>query len=246
MHLQEHFQEPYIERALTAYVTARPSWNINAKIDLYRRADIAFDLDQPEDVSRAAFQSIYDELRSHWQVFRNANVYWDANTLFDVLTVRCHATSRAGGLTLAHLEDAQHGHLLLANLDALRNLKRNQTYPHMAASKFLHFFNPSLFPIYDTDAVWNRVCNGVFKADYRDFCDHHGFYPNETGARFNLAYTLWAAELIARADPGTMATFAFWAAEQAGSSPETESILGDLRQYYAVAFEFIAVGATYS
>ena len=33
----------------------------------------------------------------------------------------------------------------------------------MTVSKFLHFYNPALFPIYDYEVMWKKVCNGRFR-----------------------------------------------------------------------------------
>ena len=39
----------------------------------------------------------------------------------------------------------------------------------MVVSKFLHFYNPGLFPIYDNKVIWNQVFRR-FRNDFRDFC----------------------------------------------------------------------------
>jgi hypothetical protein len=113
----------------------------------------------------------------------------------------------------------------------------------VAASKFLHVFNPALFPIYDIAVVWNKVCNGVFRQDYLDFCHRRGYSPGERTAQFNLNYTLWASEYMQLADSDLMDNYVGWLARQVGGSRDAGNILGDARQYYAAAFEMIAIGA---
>ena len=44
----------------------------------------------------------------------------------------------------------------------MRDLKPVAGYPVMAVSKFLHFYNPALFPIYDNLVIWNGVL-GYFR-----------------------------------------------------------------------------------
>jgi hypothetical protein len=39
----------------------------------------------------------------------------------------------------------------------------------MTVSKFLHFYNPGLFPIYDNAVIWDKVLRR-FRNDFRDFC----------------------------------------------------------------------------
>ena len=244
MRLSLFFQEPYIELALNAYVVARPNWDITAKIDLYRCADIAFDPSQPEIERRKAFCTIYNELKSYWKVFRNAQNYWDADTAFLALTT-LPSCRRDIGTTLMSLKRDVNGVAILHDLQSLRKLKQNAAYPYMAVSKFLHFSNPGLFPIFDIDAVWNTVCNGAFKYDYRDFCERHILNPNELSGRFNLNYTLWASELVKDADPRFMAIFAEWAMRQMPNISEAETLTTSLSTYYATAFEFVAVGAAH-
>lgn len=118
-------------------------------------------------------------------------------------------------------------------------------YPWMAVAKFLHFFNPRLFPIYDTAFMWKKVANGAFKPDYLDFCRRRGFQQREDTARFNLQYTLWAAETIQDADAECMTIFAEWFSAQIKGQPVAEGVLADVETYYAAAFEMIAIGAAH-
>ena len=41
----------------------------------------------------------------------------------------------------------------------------------MPVFKLSHFFNPSLFPIYDTDVIWNKVMDKVFRTEWKMFYD---------------------------------------------------------------------------
>ena len=242
MKLSQFFQEPYIEQALDAYLAARPNWDIGTKIDLYRHADTAFGYDQPEYERRQAFYAIYNSLKSYWKVFRKAQNYWDADTTFSALdTLRL--SRRDSGTDLISLSAGTHSAGILRELLSLRDLKKNQSYPYMAVSKFLHFANPGLYPIFDTDAIWNTVCNGVFKPDYCNFCSHHQLKPSETSGRFNLNYTLWASELLQGADPKFMAVFTEWMMRRIPHAKKSDDLAIKLPSYYATAFEFVAIGA---
>ena len=46
---------------------------------------------------------------------------------------------------------------LESRLAKMRRIKPNQDFPVMTVSKFLHFYNPGLFPIYDTEMIWEKV-----------------------------------------------------------------------------------------
>jgi hypothetical protein len=62
----------------------------------------------------------------------------------------------------------------------------------MAVSKFIHFYNPSLFPIYDNEVVEYKVF-ARFRTDYREFCDGAGLDSSANGADFLRNYVCWAS-----------------------------------------------------
>src|SRR5438105_4125679 len=121
----------------------------------------------------------------------------------------------------------------------------------MVTSKFLHFFNPMLFPIYDDAIIWQKVCweesktkvRAAFRSDYEEFCLKHGFVPKDMTAKFNLNYTLWASELVRNADKHFMNEFATWFQQQVSDRQDKYGLLDEINQYYAIAFEFTAIGA---
>src|SRR5664279_1950612 len=74
-----------------------------------------------------------------------------------------------GSVTLTNFLKSETGPRLQASLESLREIKPNQGFPIMTVSKFLHFYNPSLFPIYDEAVIWKKVF-GRFEGEFRSFC----------------------------------------------------------------------------
>ena len=252
MRLTQYFTSPHTAQALDRYKSVvPPTWSVEHRFDLYRSAKIAFDMDVPEAVKQEAFRHIYDNLRSGWQVFRpkSGEECWSSDQIYVVLTNECQFCSRQSGLTLAALTEQDSLTSIEQCLASLGRMKPTERYPviypWMAVSKFLHFFNPHLFPIYDAAFMWEKVVNGVFKPDYLDFCRRRGFHPREDTKRFNLQYTLWAAETIQNVDVECMTTFSEWFTAQIKEQPVAEGVLADVETYYAAAFEMIAIGAAH-
>ncbi len=251
MRLAHFYTAPYTKQALDSYHSTVPTgWSLSHKLYLYNQAKTAFAAKGNKPESQEAFSHIYESLRSGWQVFRNAaGPCWSAEETFQVLTNECELCSRSSSLTSANLINSASNHKVEACLTSIGKIKPTlrypTVYPWMAVSKFLHFFNPSLFPIYDTAFMWNKVANGVFKQDYQDFCQRHGFHPKEDLQRFNLQYTLWASEIMSNADEECMVTFSQWFASKVDPRADAENVLKDVNQYYASAFEMIAIGAAH-
>lgn len=245
--LARYFRAPDTRRALDSYAGAarQRHWPTQEKLELYGDAKSAADTSLPPEERRTAFGRIYDNLRSYWQVFRPADPArcWNADRIFDVLDGECRGCSRQSDLTLLNLSNrlAGQGEVLLC-LDALQGIKPSSSYPWMTVSKFWHFWNPRLVPIYDGAVIWSEVLNGTFRDDYRSFCRTTGLTAGERSGRFNLNYMLFASEILAAADAEFMSTFAEWFAEQV-PEPATVQLMPDLREYFATAFEFVAIGA---
>jgi hypothetical protein len=128
-------------------------------------------------------------------------------------------------------------------LKRLNDLKSNKDYPQMAASKFLHFFNPTLFPIYDGKVIENQVLR-VFLDDYFAWVEKEGWLrERDFQETFNLKYTLWAGSLIQHAHPNLMVCFQDWFKREVQGAEDPHNILDRMDTYYATAFEFVAIGA---
>jgi hypothetical protein len=249
--LFDFFQKPLYERALTAYARFALSrrWPIEHKLEMYNWAKAAFDSELEEAKKSIEFGRIYNSLQGYWQVFRNARGgHWRAHETFEALTEHCAALSRRSGITLMTLHpDSEASQSLFVGLSTLRNLKRTRWYPYMPVAKFTHFFNPSLFPIYDTDVIWNKVLNDQFRCDYRQWCKTLGVNPNGQTelATFNVTYTLMAAHVMQSADGGFMDFFGEWFRQQVTDYNDERHVLSDVSHYYATAFECVAIGAAH-
>jgi hypothetical protein len=115
----------------------------------------------------------------------------------------------------------------------------------VAVAKFTHFYNPSLFPIYDISVVWHDALNGVFRNDYRNWCKENDLYWNDQTARFNLNYLCFAADMIRQADNSFMQYFSGWFKQQVVGHPDEQGVLHEMNDYYSTAFEFVAIGASH-
>jgi hypothetical protein len=239
--------------ALNRYseVAASLNWTIrDSKLFLYRRAEIAFDPGVEEQTRREAFSDIYKSLRRSWQVFRGASSYWEEDHVYTTLTQRCGPTSRNGGLTLArNLLENPSLSSLGAHLETLAELKVKSDYPIMAVSKFSHFFNPCLFPIYDTAVIYNKVLKNAFREDWNAFKPHvpPDFTLNGKEGIWDAFYWIvWGNELIRGCDPKLMEHFAEWFIQETKRPDDDVSDMREeLKTYYATAFEFISIGACY-
>ena len=128
----------------------------------------------------------------------------------------------------------------------MQGIKPKRGYPTMAVSKFLHFYNPSLFPIYDSEAIWEGVFMGRFRNDFREFC-RTADIPYEAviqqgTATFLRAYMDWASSLLSFAHGSFMQVFVEWLEGQPGVG--LRQLTFDASTLYATAFEFTAIGAT--
>ena len=129
----------------------------------------------------------------------------------------------------------------------MQGIEPKRGYPLMTVSKFLHFYNPALFPIYDNEVIWKRVGNGRFKSDFREFCDRERI-PNsivgdsaEDTAAFVRYYMIWASSLLSVAHAGFMQVFKDWLGQQRGTNLLKRKF--DPTMLYARAFEYTATGA---
>jgi hypothetical protein len=231
-------------------------WSIReSKLDNYLTSDVAFASAKDESEKLAAFGPIYDQLKNYWQVFRPRGPSWDAHKLLDVMTKDCHSCSRACPLTLATLGDDGSFLTILDCLEKMRGIKRMLDYPIMAVSKFMHFFNPKLFPIYDSRVVSNEVLSKAFAPDWKDFYSkfdttasrlfQQKWGSTETkGLQDPTTYIAWASSFIHQRYDGLMSEFAEWFWEASDASTDEKGLL-QVKEYYATAFEFIAIGAAY-
>jgi hypothetical protein len=252
MRSELYFQNPEKTRAALARYAhfASPkgekAWSIaESKLDLYRRAVIAFDGRSDESTSTSNHETIFEHLRSWYGVGRNG-VLWDAATLLGVLMKECKPCSRTSGVTLTSLAETSNQRAVVECLESMRGLKelRSRNFPVMAVSKTLHFFNPRLFAIYDNDIVLKKVYR-VFRSDWDSCYDKIGAHVKDEWVDFYLAYLLWGGSMIRSAHPTLMEDFADWFIESVSEERNAADFRDELRVSYATAFEFIIIGAAY-
>jgi hypothetical protein len=120
----------------------------------------------------------------------------------------------------------------------MREIKPNADFPTMAVAKFLHPYNPALFPIYDTKVIWNKVLGGCFRKEFNQFCSMSNlpYSATKDSAELLRSYMCWAGSLVASA-PKFMDIFVDWLGKQPGGATKTPSRL------YSTAFEFTVIGA---
>lgn len=174
------------------------NWPVNDRAHMYQMSDLAFG-PSPDFES---FSRIYNELVRYWKIGRNGELA-SATEVFRMLVNGCGETSRQSGNTLLNVDVVA----IRNAVRAMRRVKANGEYPHMPASKFLHFYNPSLFPIYDNAVLWERVLHGVFLPEWKGVCREYRINVTEQSDRFLITYFSWAAEVMRSADPEVMIDF---------------------------------------
>jgi hypothetical protein len=243
---EDYFSGEDCARALSSYSqeAANLGWSIPHKIKLYSQSRIAFDSDFPHEKKEKAFRSIYDDLAGYWQVFRpyGADLCWDSQKVFDSISRKFADFSPSGKVNLTTFEDSRSGPLLTKALTALQGIKPNNYYPVMTVSKFLHFFNPGLFLIWDTAVIDTRVLKR-FWPDYLNFCKQFELNSTAIGVEFLRNYIGWATSIISNFENECMPTFCKWISNELDDSKLAEDCYS-FSCLYATAFEFIAIGAT--
>lgn len=245
-------EECLYREALNSYgrFASGANWPIRHKLDLYNHAKAAFVLDIPVGQKLEHFSNIYSSLKNYWKVFRGCPSYWSEAKVFQMLVAECQPFAQTSSVSLQTLKlPSRECTVILESLRKFRNLKQTKYYPWMPVSKFIHFYNPALFPIYDYAVMWQQVLNGVFQGDWYGWCLKRGIEPleidaeSESSAKFNVHYSVFAAEAIQQSDSRFMDVFAEWFKSQVGSHPDPYGVLNDIHRYFATAFEFVAIGA---
>jgi hypothetical protein len=243
--LQGYFENEGLQlRALSA--VKREKWLEPGKnLDLYDLSRRAFDPAAGVAETFRSFAGIYTALNGpDWQVFRSNRknaAHWTAPQVFETLDREFPAFAWRTGRDLTNFQSSPE---LDAAIREMRGIKDNRDYPLMTVSKFLHFYNPALFPIYDGAVIWERVFRR-FRADFRDFCCEAGIsYAralNDVTGDFLRIYMLWASSLLRGSHGRFMRVFADWIGSQPGADPDRRSF--DVSCLYATAFEFTIIGA---
>jgi hypothetical protein len=249
--LSPYFDADGQQLALDAYAkfafAPERGWSIEDKVELYDASRRAFDPAVPQGEALSAFRKIYEDLfrparAGGWGVGRNSSgPCWPAARTFETIKTEFPLFRWGGPITLLNFHTSGDHAALLSSLENLRGLKPVAKYPVMVVSKFLHFYNPELFPIYDYEVIWNGVFR-CFRRDFKEFCHTSELkYEYEDIASFYCKYILWASSLLAHAHSDFMEAFVAWLRKQPRVAWESRTF--DASTLYATAFEFTAIGA---
>jgi hypothetical protein len=251
MLLASYFEDDQVDNALASYqqfiACEKPTWDIGQKggrLDLYREAAIAFDPITSDNTRRTSFGLIYQILKGKWYVFRAPYSvrYWCASEVYDAL-LKCEPIAgRRTGRTLLDLSTTDILSTVAQCCDLMKEVKslRSKQAPIMTLSKFLHFFNPCLFPIWD-NAVVNDFVLKRFKQDAPkvDLSVHGG---ESKGICSYVSYVLLASSVMQK-HPHVMDRFIGWVCHQSGWHQYSSTLGAEIHEYYSWAFETIAIGA---
>jgi hypothetical protein len=241
----EHQQRRALDALFDAWGGA---WPVSKNLDLYEASQCAFDPSSSEDEAFRNFAKIYVELKSNdWQVFRPSIPAdcWPPLQIFETIKLEFLEFSWLGPVNLLNFPKSGTGPHLESCLAKLLGIKPKKDFPIMVVSKFLHFYNPGLFPIYDGKVIWNKVLFGRFKNDFLEFCDREKISRDsatEDTAAWLLYYMRFASKLMSVAHATFMDVFVDWLGKQPGTRIPKRSF--DVTMLYATAFEFTVIGAS--
>lgn len=144
--------EETIDSAFNCHAERYQSWLADppALLALYKAADRAF----LEQGSLGDFEIVYEELRGKWQVFRRGQGHWSSEQTYNVLK---DLPEDLKNCCLSELDKCKWRDIWNA-IESLKDIKKLKKGPSLVAiSKFLHFWNPRLFVIFDREVVENWV-----------------------------------------------------------------------------------------
>jgi hypothetical protein len=214
------------------------------ELNLYDDSKFAFGPLSNENDGLEYFKHIYDELASpRWNVFRHPRRgarRWSPEQVFFAIKEHFAEFQWGGAINLVTFQkdDAELHDRLKLHLRTMKEIKEMAGYPHMTVSKFLHFYNPELFPIYDGAVIWCTVLNGCFQSDFAGFCE--GGHNDDT-ENFLVYYIGWASSLLSSGHQSFMQVFVDWLNSQPNTALSSRRF--DATKLYARAFEYTVVGA---
>jgi hypothetical protein len=247
--LRNYFEYALQQRSALDAV-ARVGWLVPSEnLDLYEASRCAFDPASGSDEAFRDFEKIYRELAGpNWQVFRPSSPErdcWPPGRIFETIRREFQEFSWGNPVNLLTFARSGARPRLESCLAKMQGIKPKKGYPHMTVSKFLHFYNPGLFPIYDNAVIWGGVFKH-FQNDFRGFCTSaqipYDRAINDDTAVFLLNYMDWASSLLSVAHEAFMPVFIDWLDKQPGAWLHQRRF--DPTTLYATAFEFTAIGAT--
>lgn len=244
--LMEYFQDGNWRLALRRYAqfADESAWSVAYRLELYNHAKIAFDPALGDEIREASFAQVYESLRACWQVFRNASTRWDEEAAFLVFSQLGDECGQSSVRSLENLSRAEMKAVIQSFLEKFNDIKTvpEGGYPTMTASRFLHFYNPRLFPNLDL-ALINQQVLQVFGPEFDKYCLDTGIAEWEHEAAFYEQYMLWAGKHIQMADAEFFSDFETWFKAQVEGEEDPNGVLEEIGKYHATAFEYVAIGA---
>ena len=211
--------------------------DFQAVVNLYTAAERAF----AGQNNLNDFEIIYEELRGRWQVFRGTRQHWDVETIYSQLN---NLDQGVRALSLSRLQDINW--LDIWNcVCAMREIKQTQSGPSLVAiSKFLHFWNPHLFVIFDNTVVESWVFGHKWLSDL--LCSEtvddilHRLQIQENGRLSKYLRVLIFADNLLRENPYILEAFAQRVAQMAEQAGFLNNI--NIGSYEAIAVEHFLMG----
>ncbi len=246
----DSYFESAVHQRLALHSVTKEDWlDPKGNLNLYELSESAFDPSPNGDRPFRCFEKIYAELSGRtWQVFRPSGREdcWPSRQIFETINREFREFSGRGPVNLVNFPQSGTEPRLRSCLMTMQGIKPKRDYPVMTVSKFLHFYNPKLFPIYDNEVIWGKVLDGRFQNDFRAFCEREGTpyadIRREDTVDLLLCYMRWASSLLAVAHPRFMNVFVEWLDQQPGTwLPVRKGV--DAATLYATAFEFTVIGA---
>ena len=176
--LHSFFETDFQQRRALGAIAGAGWLGPGGNLDLYEASHCTFGPLSRADEAFRNFERIYDELKGpNWQVFRPSSPERDclpARQVFETIKGEFPEFSWGGSINLLTLAKSGARARLESRLAKMQGIKPKKSYPHMTVSKFLHFYNPGLFPIYDNKVIWEGVFKR-FRNDFRVFCGARKF-----------------------------------------------------------------------
>ncbi len=196
-----------------------------------------------------AFKALYDELKGHWQVFRGSSDT-EPDRFRRVQNLMMSITGGSPALGKVRLSDLSSAHLpdLKRVLADASRIKVNKSGPSLvAATKFLHTWNPSLFVIVDGGIMDHRVFGhrwlrdeaGHFQRRFQhDVSALNGGPTLQTSHGLSyIGILFWAGQLM-RQYPEIRTAFA----DRVRSAPGVDPGLHEFEDFEGAAFEWFLRG----
>jgi hypothetical protein len=224
----------FSHRTVTAAFRARHekyggerAWDVEGHLRLFDLAKKAW---AREDVG-PEFRELYSTLKNSWQIFRPMKRPPSTAKVWRLL----NQVQRGGQeLSLSKLEDSNRPEVERAVAIAGRLKRTANGRSLMAASKFLHFWNPRLFIIVDREVMSKYVLQHTWIKNAIGACCGRPFEPD---FEHYLDLLMWGAAVL-RESPFVLDAFRRYVAEHV-SDPSLRAVAADCE---AAAVEWFLLG----